>query len=100
MRLDIAETALESLKKLQAYWALFNTDEKVQARIDALLDEAIWLCDWPGAGSQEIFMEHRGIHYRKWVVGKVKIIYYIHGDTLRISDFFDSRQDPDKMQGQ
>lgn len=45
MRLEIAATALESLKKLQAYWALFNTDEKVQARIDALLDEATWLCD-------------------------------------------------------
>lgn len=65
MKLEIAETALESLIKLQAYWAQYNTDEKVQARVDSLLEEALWLCDWPGAGSQEVFLEHRGRHYRK-----------------------------------
>lgn len=97
MKLVIARSAWESLDRLQKYWADFNSDEKVQARLDELLDEAVWLSIWPGAGAQEIFMEHRGKHCRKWTVGNVKIIYTIEGEELRISDFFDSRQDPRRM---
>jgi toxin ParE1/3/4 len=99
MKLVIARSAWERLDRLQKYWADFNSDEKVQARLDELLDEAVWLSNWPGAGAQEIFMEHRGKHYRRWPVGKIKIVYYIAGEELRVSDFFDGRQDPQRMQG-
>ncbi len=97
MKLVIADSAWESLTTLQAYWAQFNTDDTIDARIDELLAEVLWLSEWPGAGAEEVFLEHRGRQYRRWVVGRVKIVYYLHGDELRVSDFFDSRQHPRKM---
>lgn len=99
MRLVIAESAWESLDRLQQYWLQFNIDEKVQARVDRLLEEALWLSEWPGAGAQEVFMRYRGKVYRRWVVGNVKIIYRVVGDELRIYDFFDARQHPRRMKG-
>ena len=99
MKLVISRSAWESLDQLQKYWADANDDRKVLCRVDELLEEAGWLSNWPGAGAQEIFLEHRGRYYRKWTVGRVKIVYYIESEELRISDFFDSRQDPVKMQG-
>lgn len=99
MKLVIARSAWESLDQLQKYWAEHNSDKKVQGRVDELLDEAIWLSHWPGAGAQEVFMQHRGKQYHKWTVRRVKIVYYIEGEELRVSDFFDGRQDPQKMRG-
>lgn len=37
--------------------------------------------------------------YRRWVVGHVKIIYRVTKTAVRVTDFFDSRQDPKKMKG-
>lgn len=99
MRLVIATSAWDSLDRLQKYWAQFNTDERVHQRVDELLAEAEWLSGWPGAGAQEVYMEHRGRHYHKWTVGRVKIVYYIEGDELRVSDFFDARRHPRRMKG-
>ena len=91
MKLVIAESAWASLNHLQKYWAQYNTDERVHERVDELLEEAEWLSAWPGAGAQEVYMVHGGMHYCKWAVGRVKIIYYIVDDELRICDFFDAR---------
>ncbi|MBK8227591.1 MAG: hypothetical protein IPK70_10505 [Flavobacteriales bacterium] len=99
MKLVIADSAWDSLADLQAYWAQFNSDDKVEARIDELLSELLWLSEWPGAGAVEVLLEHRGRQYRRWVVGKVKVVYYIKGDELRVSDFFDARQHPRRMKG-
>ncbi|MFN8351011.1 MAG: hypothetical protein U0U25_06065 [Flavobacteriales bacterium] len=97
MKLIIADSAWESLARLQAYWAQYNADEKVEARVDELLAEVLWLSEWPGAGAQEVLLKRRGRQYRRWVVGRVKIVYYIVGDELRVSDFFDARQDPRRL---
>lgn len=97
MKLIIADSAWESLARLQAYWAQYNADEKVEARVDELLAEVLWLSDWLGAGAQEVLLKRRGRQYRRWVVGRVKIVYYIVGDELRVSDFFDARQDPRRL---
>lgn len=97
MRLVITEGAWRSLDHLQKYWARFNTDEKVEERVNHLIDEAVWLCEWPGAGAQEPFIVRRRKEYRRWVVGHVKIVYRIEGDALLVVDFFDSRQNPKRM---
>jgi len=39
-------------------------------------------------------MEHRRV-----IVGPLKIIYRIHGKTIYIPEIFDSRRDPETMQG-
>ena len=97
MKLVIADSAWESLTRLQAYWAQYNSDEKVEARVEELLAEVLWLSEWPGADAVEVCLMHRGRQYRRWVVGRIKIIYYIHGDELRVADLFDSKQHPRRM---
>lgn len=97
MKLVITEGAWQSLDRLQKYWARFTADDRVEERVGHLIDEATWLCKWPGAGAQEpFFLRHRKA-YRRWVVGQIKIVHRIDGDTLYVLDFFDSRQRPRRM---
>ena len=37
--------------------------------------------------------------YGRIIESHFKIIYYIHNDSIYITDIFDTRQDPDKMKG-
>lgn len=99
MRPVISDQAWESLDRLAAYWSDVNTEDHVLQRVDELLEAVVWLASWPGAGTKEPYLEHKGRSYRKWTVGNVKIIFVIQDDELRVIDFFDGRQDPRKMKG-
>jgi mRNA-degrading endonuclease RelE of RelBE toxin-antitoxin system len=39
------------------------------------------------------------LQHRRLIVGNYKIIYLIEDDVVYISDIFDTRQDPKKMNG-
>lgn len=64
-----------------------------------LLDKADSLADNPYLGQLEEHLEHLGKDHRRFVEGNFKIIYRIDGQAIYITDFFDSRQDPVKMNG-
>jgi plasmid stabilization system protein ParE len=49
----------------------------------------------PEAG--QVYIVHQGKEYRRMVCGNYKIIYYIAANEIRITDVFDSRQDPEKQ---
>jgi len=53
--------------------------------------------DQPFAGQKEEFLEDMKLEHRRIVEGNYKIIYRIHGDTVYVTDIFDSRQNPIKM---
>ena len=99
MRPVISEAAWGSLDSLAEYWSDTNSDERTLQKVDELLEAVLWLASWPGAGTTELYLEHKGRLYRKWTVGNVKIIFFVHVDELRVVDFFDARQDPRKMKG-
>jgi len=39
------------------------------------------------------------MNHRRAIEGHFKIIYRVEGETIYVTDFFDSRQDPAKMKG-
>jgi len=97
--LQVADSAWERLNDLAVFWEKFHSDERIEEMVDEILDAAEWLRDHPRAGAIEVFMKKKRFEYRRWVVGHIKIIYCVTRTSIRVSDFFDSRQDPSKMKG-
>jgi plasmid stabilization system protein ParE len=60
------------------------------AKADALLNN-------PNTGQREEYLEHLGQSHRRVIEGNYKIIYRQEGETIFITDIFDSRQDPAKL---
>jgi toxin ParE1/3/4 len=99
LKLEIADSAWERLDHLAHYWVQHNSMDRIEAMVDELLDQAEWLRSHPRAGAIEIHKEHTRYRYRRWVVRSVKIVYRITRTAIRVTDFFDARQDPNKMRG-
>ena len=99
LRLDVSNTALKRLEGLIAGWRNAHSDQRVEEMVDELFDQAEWLRSYPRAGAVEEWLNTGRFHYRRWVVGHVKIIYRVTRTAVRVTDFFDSRQDPKKMKG-
>ena len=64
-----------------------------------ILDRADTLLLQPNQGQKEPYLEHLNLDYRRIIESHYKIIYRVVGETIYITDVFDSRQDPDKMKG-
>ncbi len=64
---------------------------------DILLDRADSLAINPFKGQREEYLKHLNLDHRRIIEGHFKIIYRIEKETVYITDFFDSRQDPSKM---
>ncbi|MEQ9149476.1 MAG: type II toxin-antitoxin system RelE/ParE family toxin [Cytophagales bacterium] len=73
--------------------------EKAMLIKDQLLKRADSLSQNPNKGQQEEFLEHLKESHRRLIEGHFKIIYRIQGKIIYITDFFDTRQDPEKMKG-
>ncbi len=71
--------------------------EKVQELRKKLLDRADTLASYPKSGQLEKYLEHLNKNHRRLIEGYFKIIYRIEKETIYVTDFFDTRQDPDKM---
>jgi plasmid stabilization system protein ParE len=73
--------------------------EKVIEIRAQLLDKVDSLIKNPHLGQPEEYLEHLEKGHRRLVFGNFKIIYRVEGNYIYITDFFDSRQDPEKMKG-
>jgi len=87
------------MASLVEYWAMVNTSSQVEERVDELWVSIDWLLKYPEGGQFETNLDELVKHHRRWVVRKVQIVYRVEGDTLFITDLFDTRQDPAKMRG-
>ncbi len=73
--------------------------EKVIELRTKLLDRADSLLSHPKSGQLEEYLEHLNKYHRRLIEGYFKIIYRIEGEYIYVTDFFDTRQDPEKMKG-
>jgi toxin ParE1/3/4 len=64
-----------------------------------ILDAADGLKKHPRGVQEEEYLSHLGLGHRRLVVGNYKVIYRIEGETIYVTDIFDTRQDPSKMTG-
>ena len=54
---------------------------------------------FPRGGQVEPWLERLGMEHRRVIVGPLKIIYRIEGKSIYIPEIFDSRRDPEAMNG-
>jgi toxin ParE1/3/4 len=99
MKLVYTEQALVSLKEALEFIAPKVSHAKLIEIRDHILDNADTLILQPLKGQKEPFLVHLGLDHRRLVEGHYKIIYRVVDEYIYITDIFDTRQDPDKMQG-
>ena len=73
--------------------------EKIDSLIDVLFNRADSLGQNPNLGQYEDYLEHLHQGHRRLVEGHFKIIYKVEPEHIIVTDFFDTRQDPEEMKG-
>ena len=101
MIVDVAPAARDRFDQTLLLYSSYMSDrslDRIQLRIDKML---VYLTKNPRFGpyADGVAPGKDGVRYRKVTVGKIKIIYKIVGDRIKVSDIFDARQDPRKMRG-
>ena len=99
MNLIYTEQALNSLEQALEFIAPEVTQKKLLEIRNRILDRADTLLLQPNQGQKEPYLEHLNLDYRRIIESHYKIIYRVVGETIYITEVFDSRQDPDKMKG-
>lgn len=67
---------------------------QIRKRVRAAIDEA---ANNPGLGQVEESLVSFGKGHRRVIQDYFKIVYYVKADTLYVTDIFDTRQDPRKL---
>lgn len=73
--------------------------EKAASIKNQLFNRADGIALNPKKGQRENYLQHLQEDHRRIIEGHFKIIYKIEAGSIYITDFFDSRQDPEKMKG-
>ncbi len=73
--------------------------EKADKTIAELLDKADSLLEHPLRGIPEPALANLGKEHRSLITGRYKIVYYVSGDEIRITDLFGTKQHLSRMRG-
>jgi toxin ParE1/3/4 len=99
MKLVYTEQSLVSLEEaLNSIVPKVSHKKLIEIR-NEILDAADTLLLQPLQGGTEPYLEHLNLGHRRLIVSHYKIIYWVIGEAIYITDIFDSRQDPAKMKG-
>jgi len=97
--IEYAIEAIENMEhSLEVTCAEMSLERRV-ALVAKIFTEAQRLVQFPKAGQVEPWMQCAKHEYRRLVVGNFKIIYRIEGETIYVTDIFDTRHDPKRMRG-
>jgi len=97
MKIIWTDFAIENLKEIFDYYSE-NATKKVAHKIKKqILTSTKQLLDYPESGQVEFHLQKLNQNHRYLVSGNYKIIYRINEDQVIISDVFDTRQEPTKM---
>jgi toxin ParE1/3/4 len=99
MKIVYTKPVRARIAEIQAHRARETSEEHAAKLIWGLLDKADKLLTNPLLGAPEPAMAFLGKGHRCLLAGRFKIVYYIHGEEVRITDFFDTKQHPDRMRG-
>lgn len=97
MEIVWTDFAIQNLKNIFNYYFI-KANNKVAHNIrKEILDSTKQLHKNPKSGQIELNLQHLGQNYKYLVSGNYKIIYKIEVDYIIISDIFDGRQNPIKI---
>ncbi|MEQ8424578.1 MAG: type II toxin-antitoxin system RelE/ParE family toxin [Cyclobacteriaceae bacterium] len=97
MKLVYTDQAIISLQQCLDFLPSETSPKTIKEIRDRILDKADKLLNNPHLGQIEEYLEHLGKSHRRVIEGSYKIIYRIEGEIIYITDIFDSRQNPAKM---
>lgn len=97
MKIVWTDFAIENLKIIFDYYAT-KANRKVAHKIrKQILDSIKQLIKNPESGQLEFYLEQLALNHRYIVTKNYKIIYRMIDNQIVISDIFDVRQNPIKM---
>ncbi len=96
MKLVITQYAELELELIYDYLWLEASPTIAEGVLENIYQAIIQLTKFPHKAAIETYISSNYI-YRRSVVGRYKIIYRIEGDTIYVTDVFDSRRDPLEM---
>jgi toxin ParE1/3/4 len=100
MKIVFTDQALISINTAFDFLALQEIPrEKIAAIFEKIFNRIVALAQMPYIGQREYITSNSDKAYRRIIESHFKIIYYIHNDSIYITDIFDTRQDPDKLKG-
>jgi plasmid stabilization system protein ParE len=91
---DFAKRQIHSIYSYYKETASVEIAKKIKKEIDNTI---LQLNNFPESGQAEEEMNRFGKKYRRLIAGNYKIIYRIEDDKIYITDVFDSRKNPSKM---
>ena len=100
MKVVFTENSYQALLEIQEFLRLKQklSEEKILLITQELLDCAEELQNFPERGQEEEYLEHLNLNHRRIIVNHCKIIYRLNNNTIFITDFFDTRQNPKSLQ--
>ncbi|MGB3467199.1 MAG: type II toxin-antitoxin system RelE/ParE family toxin [Cyclobacteriaceae bacterium] len=101
MKVIYTDQAIDSLEESIKFYKRKQKvpTEKIDLIITQLFDRADSLAENPYLGQLEDYLEYLGEGHRRVIEGHFKIIYKIYPDYIIITDFFDTRQNPEQING-
>ncbi len=99
MKIEYTEQALISLQESLDFISKEVSLEKLIEIRDQVLDSTDILIKHPKLGKKEEYLEHLKLGHRRIIEGHYKVIYRIEKKVIYITDIFDTRQEPNQMQG-
>lgn len=93
----LTKTAKSKLKEIYDFYCE-NSKESTALQIIRVITEAIYLLEqFPKLGQIELSLEELNLGHRRYVKGYFKIVYRIENEIIYVTDIFDTRQDPSKI---
>ena len=97
MKIVWTDFAIENLKSIFDYYVI-KANRKVAHKIrKQILDSTKQLIKNPDSGQLEFYLERINLNHRYILIKNYKIIYRTIDNQIVISDIFDVRQNPIKM---
>lgn len=98
MKVKLTAHARRRLRELRAYHTQNGNEAKGTRITRAILEKSKQLEQYPELGQEEPHLKHLGRGHRHLLVDSLyKIIYLIAKPIIFITDIFDTRQDPGRM---
>lgn len=94
-----SEFAELQLDKIYDYYLSAINENAATSLVRSIIKESESLSKMPFIGQLEEDLKGKQLEYRYWIYKNYKLIYSVDslGKTIRISDVFDTRQEPSKI---
>ena len=98
MQVEVSKRAQHQWLRILVYYNEMGGERAAAKLHQKYLQKQKRLLKFPESGTPEALLRDRKIQYRSVIINEYyKIVYYVKGDVLRVSAFWDMRMHPDNL---